>query len=931
MFILNGRCDKDKNIGKFTFRDTSVIDYVICSPNCLGKVKSFEITDLDTLFSDGHSLLSIVVSLPKPIPKITHARSNCPHKRWDESKKDIFIQNINRQEVNDLTSSIQTIQNKNENISINDIDSILNRIAGCFKAAADSTFSTQQKVLFKRKDNDQIWFGNDCNQARNEYNKAKQRNNKFPTSSNKKFLTEKSKKYKYTMNKHINKYKAKTKNKLRSMQSKRPKEFWKIINSMEPKSQEKNVNIDDFYDFFKGEDNLIDYEPDFGNEININDDDEILNVKITSQEILRCVKHLKNNKACGTDYILNEYIKASIDIMMPVYVNLFNLILDSGAFPSSWLEGIIRPIYKKKGDTSNPENYRPITILSCFGKLFTSVLNLRLNDFVEHNDSLEENQAGFRKGYATSDHIFTLHAMVEILKSRKKKLFCTFVDFKKAFDNVWRPGLWHKLLHTGVDGKILRIIRSMYQGIKSKISICGQETIFFSIVTGLRQGENLSPVLFSLFINDLEDYLTQHGCEGIRLEYDDEELTVLAKLLILLYADDTVIMADDEQKLQFNLDCFLEFCNTWKLNVNYTKTKVLIFGARNTSKFKFTLDGKHIEIVDIFKYLGVYFSSSRSFLKARKHVTEQARKALILLYKRIRHFNLPIDLQIKLFDHTIVPILLYGSEVWGMENIDLIEKFHNSFLRKITNLKKSTPIYMLHAELGRYPLQINIKMRMINLWLSIITGKFNKLSNITYKILKSEFDSGVYEHKWPKSIKNILDSVGMSELWQAGQIQNVNATRNYIRQTLIDQNLQTWQANLEMSTKGLNYKLYKSDINIENYLTLFPRKVYYPIIRFRTTNHKLPVELGRWENVPFDERKCIKCNSSSLGDEFHYLLECNYFARERHMFLKKYFYKHPNIIKYKKLMTSTDIVTIKNLSKMLDVILKVFEKDYRDR
>ena len=99
MFILNGRCDKDKNIGKFTFRDTSVIDYVICSPDCLGKVKSFEITDLDTLFADGHSLLSIVISLPKPIPKITHARSNNPHKRWDESKKAIFIQNINRQEV----------------------------------------------------------------------------------------------------------------------------------------------------------------------------------------------------------------------------------------------------------------------------------------------------------------------------------------------------------------------------------------------------------------------------------------------------------------------------------------------------------------------------------------------------------------------------------------------------------------------------------------------------------------------------------------------------------------------------------------------------------------------------------------------------------------------------------------------------------------
>ena len=142
---------RTKIYGKFTFRDTSVIDYVIYSPGCLGKVKSFESTDLDTLFSDGHSLLSIVISLPKPIPKITHIRSNCPHKRWDESKNDIFIQNINRQEDHNLISSIQTIQNKNENISINDIDSILNRIAGCFKAVANSTFSTLQKVLFKEK------------------------------------------------------------------------------------------------------------------------------------------------------------------------------------------------------------------------------------------------------------------------------------------------------------------------------------------------------------------------------------------------------------------------------------------------------------------------------------------------------------------------------------------------------------------------------------------------------------------------------------------------------------------------------------------------------------------------------------------------------------------------------------------------------------
>ena len=105
--------------------------------------------------------------------------------------------------------------------------------------------------------------------------------------------------------------------------------------------------------------------------------------------------------------------------MLPIYVDLFNIILDSGIIPDSWLEGIIRPIHKS-GDPQNPENYRPITIFSCFGKLFTSIMNLRLTTLVEDNAILEENQAGFRKGYATTDHIFVLHSLAELLKTRKK-------------------------------------------------------------------------------------------------------------------------------------------------------------------------------------------------------------------------------------------------------------------------------------------------------------------------------------------------------------------------------------------------------------------------------------------------------------------------------------------------------------------------------
>ena len=177
----------------------------------------------------------------------------------------------------------------------------------------------------------------------------------------------------------------------------------------------------------------------------ISDDDEFLNSSITEAEIRKCIKALKNNKCPANDRILNEYLKCSSDKMIPIYISLFNVILDTGIIPDSWLEGIIRPIYKRGGDPTQPENYRPITILSCFGKLFTAILNSRLNSFIDHHDILNENQAGFRSGYSTTDHIFTLHIFSEILKHNKKKLFCSFIDFSKAFDSVWRVGLWMKL------------------------------------------------------------------------------------------------------------------------------------------------------------------------------------------------------------------------------------------------------------------------------------------------------------------------------------------------------------------------------------------------------------------------------------------------------------------------------------------------------
>lgn len=231
-----------------------------------------------------------------------------------------------------------------------------------------------------------------------------------------------------------------------------------------------------------------------------------MNGIINETEIKDAIKELKNNKAPGTDMILNEFLKSSLPSVVSIYCKLFNLVLDTGIIPENWTCGIIKPVYKNKGDPSNPDNYRAITLLSCLGKLFTSILNTRLNFFANEFKIISENQTGFRKGYSTTDNIFVLHALIEIYVSLNKKICCTFVDVRKAFETVWRSGLWQKLHKYYIKGKCFKVIYNLYNDIKSCVEYNGEKSQFFPCLTGVRQDENLSPFLFSIFLNDLENF-----------------------------------------------------------------------------------------------------------------------------------------------------------------------------------------------------------------------------------------------------------------------------------------------------------------------------------------------------------------------------------------------------------------------------------------
>ena len=305
--------------------------------------------------------------------------------------------------------------------------------------------------------------------ARNSYHKIRRLYNRFKTDHFKNLLKTVSKNYKHVISKNVRRHKNVTAEKLRRLKSNDPKEYWRILNGS--KKGENHVAVKEFYKYFKNLNN----PPNYSNDEEITNDTEHVNDEINrpirESEIRQAVKELKRNKSPGFDQILNEHIQITLDMMLPTYTNLFNIIFDNSIIPESWLVGEILPIYKNKGDIKNPENYRPITLLSCVGKLFTSIINSRLNNFAEKQDLIKNCQTGFRKGFSTADNLFVINSLIEMMKSKSKKLYCVFVDYKQAFDSVWRTGLWQKLQSSNINGKCFRFIQNVYQNIKSRVNV----------------------------------------------------------------------------------------------------------------------------------------------------------------------------------------------------------------------------------------------------------------------------------------------------------------------------------------------------------------------------------------------------------------------------------------------------------------------------
>ena len=443
---------------------------------------------------------------------------------------------------------------------------------------------------------------------------------------------------------------------------------------------------------------------------------------------------------------------------------------------------------------------------------------------------------------------------------------------------------------------------------------------------GVRQGENLSPLLFAFFVNDIEAKLIEQNCNY--LDFSDDVVNMYLNLFVLMYADDTVILCDSEAGLKQALIAMYAYCRDWRLKVNCNKTKIVVFSGRkvNTGNYSFRFGEESLEVVHEYKYLGITFNFNGSFRKGQLELVEQAKRAMYSLIGKCRKFDLPVDMQIELYSCMVMPIMIYASEIWGYGTVRELELLQMKFFKHVLYVHKNTSTDIVYGELGAYPLEVIIKCRMINYWSRLILGKITKLSYLMYRCLLNLDTLGVYSSPWIVYIKSIFNECGMTGVWLSQNITNPLWLKKAVEVKLKDLWITTWYRNLSTKSICSSYKMYKQVYVREGYLMNLSKGNRILVARLRTGNNKFPIIEGRYRGISREERICNKCEAGVVGDEFHVLFQCQNaeIARLRNQYIPDYYKNRSNEFKYILYMQNKNVDVLNDLACFLKTVFNMF-------
>lgn len=616
--------------------------------------------------------------------------------------------------------------------------------------------SAGQSLLEKK-----AWFDNECRVLRKAYRSANRISARCNHSPTKAEIRHQCKKQytKCTRNKEAE-YIQSMKNCFSNVKC--PAEFWKAVKFFTARPAcSSSVALDIWNKFYART-----YPPRPVLPLNTyTQHDVTLDGEFTPAELVGTLSKLKANKAPGSDGLSNEFYSFLPPNWITFLLDLFNKVLHSEIFPHQWTN-IILTMLHKKGDRNDPSNYRGIALVNTITKIFTSMMSARPEKWADREKILPECQLGFRRRRSYSDCIFILNAAIHLqLRHNKNSTYALFVDFQRAFDSIPHDKLWSFLDSIGVSGKFIRILRSLYDRASIRVRSIGAYSESFDVTEGVLQGESLSPLLFLLYISDFENFFREEGLYGVNIDN-------LTDVLLLLYADDTVILARHQVDLHYKLKALRKYCDSKGLKVNITKTKILIFqraGKTKAIKDHFMkYNGSNLEIVRSYVYLGVNMSRSALGLQATISSIGKARAAsgaVISLLLRAKCSSLKVCST--LFNSMVASTLLYAFPTWGLLYLGKLEQVQVGFYKRFLGLPNSTPGYAVRTELGLSPLKITALAQTWNWFVKVLRLPANSLAKICllrlFQLSSDSTDPDPFN--WVSVFKHWILETSAADLW----------------------------------------------------------------------------------------------------------------------------------------------------------------------
>lgn len=412
----------------------------------------------------------------------------------------------------------------------------------------------------------------------------------------------------------------------------------------------------------------------------------LTNVVISREEIEEIIKLLPTNKACGPDLISHRMLKGCNQTISMPLVTLFNRSLNEGIFPDPWKVANVTPIFKK-GERSLPSNYRPVSLLSCVGKLFERVVFKYIYNFFLDNNLLYKYQSGFLPNHSTVYQLIDIYHHICQSFDAKQFSCMVFCDISKAFDRVWHKGLIFKLKENGIDGQMLNWISDYLSNRKQRVVLQTASSTLQSISAGVPQGSVLGPLFFLVYVNDITDALLS---------------------LTRLYADDSSLycsasnMQDIEGLLNHDLHQISIWAKQWLVDFNPNKTEAILFTLnKDVANPELIFDNTVINFVENHKHLGLTLSSNGQWSTHINNILQSASKAINIM-KKLK-FTLTKTALNQIYLSYVRPILEYASIVWDgctQQEVNSLEKLQNEAARIVTGLTRSVTLQNLYLECG---------------------------------------------------------------------------------------------------------------------------------------------------------------------------------------------------------------------------------------